>query len=656
MSTPWVSSCASTTTSNHIRRSVSKFSFETSTPHSSDFITAENIKHCAPTRYSNDMMQNFQLDSTARVANNISKGQLDTRQTGTATANEHQNSPSQLNSDCHRRQYSFEYSQLELGESITNLNIASSPNPNAAATTPSKLQNRNGNVDFDQVNLSALSSPQRHHQQQQQQHQHQQQHLQNLHSFQQPPNNVLSHGYSSSISSVSSTGSIPSSPGMINYSPKHSRIANSFNIHKNMKNLSLNLNDSNGSSNPLNHTTLAAKRLKLSDSTTNTTTTTSSSDKLNLLNFAQPLFNNSTIYSERALQTPSVTHTPTLPPHNLKLQHHLQSHGDSDIDTRSTTGAPNKPYKFPLEITGPQPDSDAILFGGTANDLFNERTQPPMPPPFAPNSKASPLSTPPRLQSPMGLDKQSGQQQQHHSPTKLLRNIKKMSIESPLETNFSKPEVNSFVHSSTPQSITYNSKKFSVPEELQETSAINAYPNGPRNVLNSKIFLYSDPLNKIDINQYNLVINVAKECTNLSSNFQNQEPNVREYLHLPWSHTSAISKDLMELTHKIDWYYQQGMKVLVHCQCGVSRSACVVVAFYMMKFGIGVNAAYEMLKNGTLTSIESEQTSNITVDKCERICPNMSLIFELMEFGDKLNKSEFSTLQLLAGSPTQMSL
>ena len=76
----------------------------------------------------------------------------------------------------------------------------------------------------------------------------------------------------------------------------------------------------------------------------------------------------------------------------------------------------------------------------------------------------------------------------------------------------------------------------------------------------------------------------------------------------------------------------------------------------MMKFSIGVNAAYEMLKNGTLTNLDSREADGITVDKCERICPNMSLIFELMEFGDKLNKSEFSTLQLLAGSPTQMSL
>lgn len=649
MSTPWVSSCASTTTSNHIRRSVSKFSFESSTPHTSDFnaataaaVAAESIKNFTPTRYSHDNMMPLEPEPGTKTArNNISSpnGQLNTRTNGNSIAkvHHHQTSPNHRNND-HHRPYSFEYSQLELGESISNSNIESSPKPEEEITSL-----MNGKVGVDCVNMSSISPPQ------------QQQHLQNVHSFQQPPSNVLSHGYSSSISSVSSTGSIPSSPGMINYSPKHSRIANSFNMHKNMKNLSLNLNASNGSSNPLHHSTLAAKRLKLSDSTT-TTTTSSSSDKLHLLHFAQPLFHNNTIYSEDALQTPSVTHTPTLPPQNSKQHHHqVQSQMESDMDTNSITTAPTKPYKFPLEITGLHTNLEIPLQSATT-DLFNERIQPPMPPPFAPNSKASPLSTPPRLQSPMGLDRKAVQIQQHNSPTKLLRNIKKMSIESPLETNFNKHDVNSYVHSNTPQSVTYNSKKFHAPEELQETSAINAYPNGPRNVLNSKIFLYSDPLDKIDINQYNLVINVAKECANLSHHFENQQPNVREYVHLPWSHTSAISKDLMALTQKIDWFYLQNLKILVHCQCGVSRSACVIVAYYMMKFSIGVNAAYEMLKNGTLTNLDSREADGITVDKCERICPNMSLIFELMEFGDKLNKSEFSTLQLLAGSPTQMSL
>lgn len=647
MSTPWVSSCAistattttTRTTGNHLHRPVSKFSFETSTSHASDFITAENIKnHCTPTNYSaNDTMKNdFQVDPASKLKNNLSNDQSLSSSASSCSSS----SSSSLSHRNHHRQYSFEYSPLELELSMVHSNTQSSSSPkhvNETTTTPSKLQNRKVEVD-----LSSSPPPPQHK-------------LQNAHSFQQPPTNaLLSHGFSSPVSTVSSPGSIPSSPGMINYSPKHSKIANTFNVHKNMKNLSLNLNDSNGTSNQ-NHATLASKRLKLSDS--NSHTTASSSEKLQQFNFTKTLLHNNTMYSEDGLQTPSVTHTPTLPPQIPQAQHRQYLNGGSDIETRSTNGALNKPYRFPLEITGLQQALDTISLNGTGGDVFDQRMQPPVAPPFAPNSKASPLSTPPRLQSPMALDNVGVLvPQQHNLPTKSLRNIKKMSIESPLETSFNKSEVNSLVQSSALQSVTYDSRKFHITEELQETTGINAYPNGPRNVLNQKIFLYSDPLQKIDINQFDLVINVAKECTNLSAQFANQKQNVREYVHVPWSHASPISKDLMELTQKIDSFYEKNSRILIHCQCGVSRSACVVVAYYMMKFGLGVNAAYEMLKSGTLTGLESREASRISIDKCERICPNMSLIFELMEFGDKLNKSEFSTLQLLVGSPTEMSL
>ena len=118
-------------------------------------------------------------------------------------------------------------------------------------------------------------------------------------------------------------------------------------------------------------------------------------------------------------------------------------------------------------------------------------------------------------------------------------------------------------------------------------------------MLNNLIYLYSDPAQgKIDINKFDLVINVAKECDNMSLQYMNQVPNQREYVYIPWSHNSNISKDLFQITNKIDQFFTNGRKILIHCQCGVSRSACVVVAFYMKKFQLGVNEAYELLKNG----------------------------------------------------------
>ena len=178
-------------------------------------------------------------------------------------------------------------------------------------------------------------------------------------------------------------------------------------------------------------------------------------------------------------------------------------------------------------------------------------------------------------------------------------------------------------------------------EELQESISTNVYPDGPRNVLNDKLFLYSDPAKdqNFDLAKYDLVIGVAKECEDLSWYFQHRPG--KEYMHVPWSHTSAISKELPEIVTKIDKYYQQGLKVLVHCQCGVSRSACVIVAYFMFKFNIGVNEAYELLRTGTrhlsgIGFIESIKEKGTIIEACDRICPNMRLIFELMDFGDTM--------------------
>jgi protein-tyrosine phosphatase len=178
-------------------------------------------------------------------------------------------------------------------------------------------------------------------------------------------------------------------------------------------------------------------------------------------------------------------------------------------------------------------------------------------------------------------------------------------------------------------------------EELQESISTNVYPDGPRNVLDGKIFLYSDPAKDkdFDLTQYDLVIGVAKECDDLSSYFQNHPG--KEYMHVPWSHTSSISNDLPKLVTKIDKYYQQGLKVLVHCQCGVSRSACVIVAYFMFKFNMGVNEAYELLRTGTqhvsgFRYIESIKEQGTIIEACDKICPNMRLIFELMDFGDSI--------------------
>jgi hypothetical protein len=210
--------------------------------------------------------------------------------------------------------------------------------------------------------------------------------------------------------------------------------------------------------------------------------------------------------------------------------------------------------------------------------------------------------------------------------------------------------------STTTTTTTHLTPKFSlrVPEELQELSQLEAYPLGPANVLNGSLFLFSDPdpmllvgppPAAIDINDYDLVINVARECLDLSHHYDDRD-GTREYVHVTWSHTSSILHLLPILVKKIAKYDDSDLRgapkrrVLVHCQCGVSRSACVVVGYYMYKFGVGVNEAYELLKSGTQHPTEpfngEIKRRGYEIEACDRICPNMSLIFELMEFGDSL--------------------
>lgn len=189
-----------------------------------------------------------------------------------------------------------------------------------------------------------------------------------------------------------------------------------------------------------------------------------------------------------------------------------------------------------------------------------------------------------------------------------------------------------------------NIGKDKIHEELQENTAVNAYPDGPANVLDSNLFLYSDPFlseKTIDINEYDLVLNVAKECKNLQSKF-NTRGGSRKYVHIPWSHTSSILEQLPEITKQLSEMEIAGKKSLIHCQCGVLRSACVVVAYFMVKFDLSVNEAYELLKTGTKN--KSERVNSLISEKghfvqaCEKICPNMNLIFELMDFGEKIKQ------------------
>ena len=96
-----------------------------------------------------------------------------------------------------------------------------------------------------------------------------------------------------------------------------------------------------------------------------------------------------------------------------------------------------------------------------------------------------------------------------------------------------------------------------------------------------------------------------------------------EYIHIPWDHNTNVVDDLLELCELIDNRVQDGKRVLVHCQCGVSRSASLIVAYGLYKKPeLTVQQAYDAVK-----------------DRSRWIGPNMNLIYQLSEFKQKLPRT-----------------
>lgn len=97
---------------------------------------------------------------------------------------------------------------------------------------------------------------------------------------------------------------------------------------------------------------------------------------------------------------------------------------------------------------------------------------------------------------------------------------------------------------------------------------------------------------------------------------------VPEYIHVPWEHNTNVADDLLRLCEVIDDRVRQQKKVLIHCQCGVSRSASLVVA-------------YGLYKNPDLTV---QEAYNVVKNRSRWIGPNMSLIYQLSEFRSNIQR------------------
>lgn len=219
---------------------------------------------------------------------------------------------------------------------------------------------------------------------------------------------------------------------------------------------------------------------------------------------------------------------------------------------------------------------------------------------------------------------------------------------------------------------------FDIPQSREEKPA--AYPNGPICIYEAGVYLYFEPTAE-QAATFDVIINVASEVKNpftfLSSGSQ-KDLNARrvdgppaeevdfaalsrqprsvsferqssspttpkatsvlptmqpreivlngktyrtpEYIHMPWEHNTDIVPDLHNLVKIIDDRVQQGKRVLIHCQCGVSRSASLVVAYGLYKDPqVSVQEAYDKAKK-----------------RSRWIGPNMNLIMQLQEFRNGL--------------------
>ncbi|QDS73627.1 hypothetical protein FKW77_002073 [Venturia effusa] len=204
-------------------------------------------------------------------------------------------------------------------------------------------------------------------------------------------------------------------------------------------------------------------------------------------------------------------------------------------------------------------------------------------------------------------------------------------------------------------------QNFDVPQS-QEMKP-DSYPNGPIRIYESGVDLYFEPDQSV-ASKYDVIMNVASEVKNPFipdnggaasstilqplSNFgiitedseatsspdtpkatpiSTQLPVMTipptsapfkppEYIHIPWEHNTDIVPDLPRLVRLIDDRVKQGKTVLVHCQCGVSRSASLIVAYGLYKNpGLSVQEAYDAVKK-----------------RSKWIGPNMNLIMQLQEF------------------------
>lgn len=184
--------------------------------------------------------------------------------------------------------------------------------------------------------------------------------------------------------------------------------------------------------------------------------------------------------------------------------------------------------------------------------------------------------------------------------------------------------------------------------EIEDEGVGNPYEEGPIEVLPG-VWLGAEEnavaWDALSQNNISAILNVAKEVTlpldtEVASSVEGDVKHFKAdptsgrqeiaYLHLMWSHgqSDLVAGGFPDGLDFIDQSLARGTGVLIHCQCGISRSATLVIA-YVMRAAYRTNAPpylAALKKDGMQGSYQFVKA------KSNVIGPNMSLIYQLLEY------------------------
>ncbi|ORE05904.1 DSPc-domain-containing protein [Rhizopus microsporus var. microsporus] len=137
------------------------------------------------------------------------------------------------------------------------------------------------------------------------------------------------------------------------------------------------------------------------------------------------------------------------------------------------------------------------------------------------------------------------------------------------------------------------------------------YSNGPIEIM-PHLYLGSEQ-NTLNMDQLR---DTSTIHTNYSSDSLLHHPSDIIYHKLNWEHNQDnLVLELEKAIDIIDRSRSVNQNILVHCQCGVSRSATVIIAYIIKTLKLPMQDAYNHVKNLS-----------------PAVNPNLSLLFQLREF------------------------